>query len=332
MRRLLPLFLATVGIAGVACGGSAGSQAADDGELRVVTTVAPLTSIVASVVGDRAEVEGIVPEGTNSHTFEPAPRVAEVLSRADVVFLNGLNLEEPTKRLAEANKARDGRIVELGNSVLDEDDYLFDFSFPRSEGNPNPHTWTDPTYAKLYADVVRKTMSDLDPDGASHYQRRYDAFVEEVDDLDTAMRAAFETVAPESRKLLTYHDAYAYFAKTYGWKVISAIQVKSFEDPSPQEVARLIEQVRDEEVPAIFGSEVFPSPVLEQIGREAGVRYVDVLRDDDLPGEPGGPEHSWAGLMRFDFATVVEALGGDPSPLRRLELSAGLDDGARYPQ
>ena len=332
MRRLLPLFLASVALVGVACGDSEGTAAASDGELRVVTTVAPLTSIVAAVVGDRAEVEGIVPEGTNSHTFEPAPRVAEVLSKADVVFLNGLNLEEPTKRLAEANKASDGRIVELGDAVLSEDEYLFDFSFPKSEGNPNPHTWTDPTYAKLYAGVVRETMTEVDPSGADHYQQRYDAFSRQVDELDEAMRAAFETVAPERRKLLTYHDAYAYFAKTYGWRVIGAIQVKSFEDPAPQEVVRLIEQVRAEKVPAIFGSEVFPSPVLEQIGREAGVRYVDVLRDDDLPGEPGDPEHSWAGLMRFDYATIVDALGGDATTLRRLQVSGALDDDARYPQ
>ncbi|MGH3389406.1 MAG: metal ABC transporter solute-binding protein, Zn/Mn family, partial [Actinomadura sp.] len=90
--------------------------------------------------------------------------------------------------------------------------------------------------------------------------------------------------------------------------------------PSPREVARLIAQVKAERVPAIFGSEVFPSPVLERIGREAGVRYVDQLRDDDLPGDPGSPEHSYLGLLRFDFVTMVEALGGDPAALRQLDV------------
>ena len=72
-------------------------------------------------------------------------------------------------------------------------------------------------------------------------------------------------------------------------------------------------------MPAIFGSEVFPSPVLEQIGKEAGVKYVDVLRDDDLPGEPGDPEHSWMGLMHFDYVTMTEAMGGDASALKAFE-------------
>jgi ABC-type Zn uptake system ZnuABC Zn-binding protein ZnuA len=97
-------------------------------------------------------------------------------------------------------------------------------------------------------------------------------------------------------------------------------------------VADLIGQVEAEGVPAIFGSEVFPSPVLEQIGREAGIRYVDVLRDDDLLGEPGDPEHSWFGLMRANFVTMTDALGGDPTALEALDVRNVAPDLAEYPQ
>ena len=144
------------------------------------------------------------------------------------------------------------------------------------------------------------------------------------------MRTSFKTIP--NRRLLTYHDAYAYFAKTYDWKVVGAIQVSDFEDPTPKEVASLVGQVKREKVPAIFGSEVFPSPVLKQIGREADVRYVDVLRDDDLPGEPGEPEHSWMGLMRFDFITMTEALDGDATALKAVAVGDGVEDKADYPQ
>ena len=85
-------------------------------------------------------------------------------------------------------------------------------------------------------------------------------------------------------------------------------------------------------MPAIFGSEVFPSPVLEQIGREAGVTYVDDLRDDDLPGQPGDAEHSWLGLMRLDFITMTEALGGDAGALRAVQVRDAAVDKAWYPQ
>ena len=90
--------------------------------------------------------------------------------------------------------------------------------------------------------------------------------------------------------------------------------------------------MKSKKVKAIFGSEVFPSPVLEQIGKEAGVRYIDVLRDDDLPGEPGDVEHSWAGLMKFNYITIVEALGGDATALKAVSIDTKIPDKANYPQ
>ena len=298
----------------------------------LATTVAPITSLVSQVVGDRAEVVGIVPEGTNSHTFEPKPSVAELLNRADLIFVNGLQLEEPTVELAEANMKDGASVVELGTIALPESDYLYDFSFPESEGKPNPHLWTDPTYALEYAEIIRDQVSEADPDNADYYSENYDAFAELIAEFDTAMRESFETIPEGNKKLLTYHDAYAYFAVNYDWDVIGAIQVSDFEDPTAKEVADLIDQVRAEGVPAIFGSEVFPSPVLEQIGNEAGVEYVDVLRDDDLPGEPGDVEHSWYGLMVFDYVTMTNALGGDATALEALEVRNIAPDEATYPQ
>jgi ABC-type Zn uptake system ZnuABC Zn-binding protein ZnuA len=341
VRRLLVLLVAGTLLLG-ACGGSAGGASGapaagagaspNDGRLQVVTTVAPITSIVAQVAGDAADITGIVPEGTNSHTFEPAPSVAKVLSRADVIFVNGLKLEDPTRKLAERNTRKGARIVELGTTVLPEDEWIYDFSFPKREGKPNPHLWTDPKYAKRYAEVVRDTLVQADPDHADTYRANEDAFARQVDAFDRAMRTAFATLPADQRKLLTYHDAYAYFAKDYDWKVIGAIQVESFDDPSAKEVADLIAQVKREKVKAIFGSEVFPSPVLEQIGKEANVTYVDVLRDDDLPGKPGQPEHSWLGLMRFDYQTMTEALGGDATALKDFPVTNVAVDKAVYPQ
>ena len=247
-----------------------------------------------------------------------------------MVFVNGLKLEEPTLELAAASLRRDAEVVELGDLTIPPVDYLYDFSFPREGGKPNPHLWTNPPYAKDYARIARDTLARRDPANAGRYAANYERFAAKVDELDGAMKAA--TVTVPRRELLTYHDAYAYFARHYGWRVIGAVQVSSFEEPTPREVAGLIQQVRQVGVPAIFGSEVFPSPVLAQIGAEAGVRYVDTLRDDDLPGEPGDPDHSWLGLMKFNFVTMVEALGGDAGALERLELPADADDLAEYAQ
>ena len=328
MRRLAALVSALVCLAG--CGRGSASPSETSGRLQIVTTVAPITSIVASVAGDRADVRGLVPEGTNSHTFEPPPSAAAKLAEADVLFLNGLGLEDPTRELAEVSLPAGARTVMLGDRTLTPEEYVYDFSFPRSGGKPNPHTWTNPPLAIEYAEVTAEVLTELDPEGKPVYRSNLGRFTERARSLDRAMREASATVPV--RKLLTYHDAYAYFARSYGWEVVGAIQLSDFAEPTPGDVARLIDQVRQHRVRAIFGSEVFPSPVLEQIGRETGVRYVDSLRDDDLPGSPGAPEHSWLGLMRVNFMTMVDALGGDPRPLAEVPLRPPLPDRADYPQ
>ena len=277
-------------------------------------------------------ITGIVPEGTNSHTFEPKPSDAATLESADIVFINGLVLEEPTKDLALANIRQGSSVCELGTETLPESEYIFDFSFPKEGGKPNPHLWTNPPMAKKYAQVVRDVLVRRDPSNAAIYERNFSAFALKIDALDEATKIATATIPEDQRKLLTYHDAYAYFATNYGFTVVGAIQPSSFDEPTPKDIAELISQVKSQKVKAIFGSEVFPSTVLEQIGVETGVRYVDVLRDDDLIGEPGDAEHSWLGLMRFNFVTIVEALGGDASALKSLDVRDVVKDEAKYPQ
>ncbi len=315
MRHRLALGLVAACLIASAC---SRTGTADSGRIQVVTTVSPITNIVQNVGGDKIDITGIVPEGTNSHTFEPAPSDAAVLANADVVFINGLHLEEPTKELADANVPAGVPIIELGTRTVTPEQYIYDFSFPRSGGDPNPHLWTNPLYAMSYAKIVKDELSKLDPADAAVFASNFQAFKERIEELDRDVREVTQTVPPENRVLLTYHDSFPYFAREYGWKVIGAIQPSDFAEPTPQEVAGLIDQIEAEHVPAIFGSEVFPSTVLQQIADETGARYVDSLRDDDLPGENGDPDHSYFGLMVFDFTTFMGALGGDVEPLRRV--------------
>jgi ABC-type Zn uptake system ZnuABC Zn-binding protein ZnuA len=330
MRHLVWAWTSLVGVTLLAAGCSSVAPGQTDG-VQVVTTVSPITNIVQNVGGDRVTITGIVPEGTNSHTFEPAPADAVVMEDADIVFINGLHLEEPTRELAEANVSQGVPIVRLADRTISEDEYIYDFSFPGSEGFPNPHLWTNPPYAKAYAGIVKDELSEVDPAGADTYQANFDAFAERLGELDDAVREATATVPEQDRKLLTYHDSFPYFAREYGWEVVGAIQPSDFADPTPQEIAELIDQIRAQDLPAIFGSEVFPSPVLEQIAAETDATYVDDLRDDDLPGEAGDADHSYLGLMVFDFTTIVRALGGDPSAFESIDVTnLATDDAGGY--
>ena len=290
-------------------------------KLNVVSTVSPITNIIYNIAGDKISLTGIVPEGVNSHTFEPVPSDAKTLAEADLIFINGLNLEEPTHKLAEANKQPSAEIILLGEQTITPEQYVYDFSFPKETGSPNPHLWTHPLHGLRYAEIVRDALVRRDPSNAEYYNANYASFKTRIEAFDLAVKKTIESIPAENRKLLTYHDSWAYFAPHYGMTVIGAIQPADFAEPSAKDVADLITQIREQKVPAIFGSEVFPSPVLEQIGRETGVKYIDSLRDDDLPGEVGAANHSYLGLLTEDLRIMAENLGGDPSLIANFDTS-----------
>ena len=328
----LPLAFAALA---AACGDDDGGSGGTGDRLKVVTTVAPITSLVENIGGTRIELEGVVPEGTNSHTFEPPPSVVSTIADADLIVLNGLQLEEPTLELAEANKGAEAEILLLGDNTISSDEYKFDFSFPQDDGKPNPHLWPDPRLALEYATLIRDQLVALDSTNEDYYDANFDKLEQQLKLLDEQMAAAVESVPEENRKLLTYHDSWAYWADNYGVTVIGAIQPSDFSEPSASEVADLIDQVKEEHLPAIFGSEVFPSDVLETIASETGAEYVDDLRDDDLPGEPGDAEHSYIGLMKRNMQIMIPALGGDPSAMDAVDSKLVFTDGpspADYPQ
>ena len=321
LDTLLVFTLALVALVSCADGDSGGETSGETQGLKVVSTVSPITSLAENVGGTRIRLEGIVPEGVNSHTFEPAPSVATVLADADLIVINGLFLEEPSLEMARANKKAGAVILTLGDKAITRDQWVFDFSFPEGDGHPNPHLWTSPDLAIKYADLVRAELAALDPDNADYYAENFAKLEERLNDLDERIAAAVETIPPENRKLLTYHDSFPFFSTRYGFEIIGAVQPSDFSEPSAREVATLIDQVKETGVPAVFGSEVFPSPVMEQIAKEGGASFVDQLRDDDLPGSHGDPDHSYMGLMASNIRIMVPALGGSA------EAMDGFDTG-----
>ncbi|MFN8387415.1 MAG: metal ABC transporter substrate-binding protein [Anaerolineales bacterium] len=311
------MFVLALLIAGCAPSGNA----SQDGKLNVVATVSPITNIIYNIGGEHITLSGIVPEGVNSHTFEPAPSDAKKLAGADLIFVNGLDLEDPTLNLAKANLKEGAEIVILGEQTITKDQYAYDFSFPKEEGHPNPHLWPNPIYALRYAEIARDTLVRRDPANADYYNGNYDKFKARIEALDEAIKTTINSIPENNRKLLTYHDSFAYFAPRYGMTVIGAIQPSDFAEPSAKDVADLITQIKEEKVPAVFGSEVFPSPILEQIAKESGAKYVSDLRDDDLPGMPGEAKHSYLGLIVEDVRIMAEVLGGDPSLIANFDVS-----------
>ena len=292
---------------------------------EVVASVSPITDLVRNVAGNVVHVDGLIPEGVDSHTFEPTTGTARLIQKADLIFLNGLDLEDPTLRLAQTNRKKNAIIYQLGPHTIDAKRYVYDFSFPKSGGKPNPHLWMDVAFAFDYTKLIREELIKAYPAGAAQFRANANSYLTLLARLNSAVQQAIDTIPPKNRVLLTYHDSFAYFAKHYGMKVIGAIQPSDFAEPSGKEVAALIQQIKAEHVPAIFGSEVFPSPVLAQIGRDTGAKYEASLRDDDLPGDIGGSEHSYVGLMVYDVKTMVTDLGGNARALNGIPTKSPYD-------
>ncbi|HWH33449.1 MAG TPA: metal ABC transporter substrate-binding protein [Egibacteraceae bacterium] len=300
------------------CRGPANEGTGPDG-VRVVTTVAPIADLVRRVAGGTAEVVALVPDGVDSHTFEPDPAQAADLAGARLFVANGLGLEEPSIRLAQANLPEGASIVRLGDDTVPPEEWVFDRSFPEAGGVPNPHAWLDVPRAIRYVERIAQAVAGVvAEDDRAQVRRNARALAAELTALHEAVETAVATVPARNRKLLTYHDSWAYFGRRYGFTVVDAVQPAGMSEPSAAEVREVIDQIRAQGVPAVFGSEVFDDEVLRAIARETGVRFVGDLADDALPGEPGDPEHSYVGMMARNVRTVVEALGGDASALDRL--------------
>jgi ABC-type Zn uptake system ZnuABC Zn-binding protein ZnuA len=284
-------------------------------KLKVVTSVAPITNIIKNVGGDRIELTGIIPEGVNSHTFELTPSDGIKVSDVDLVIINGLHLETPFEKVIAAAGRPDLQVLKLADNTISRNQWIFDFSFPKEGGDPNPHLWLNVAYAMNYAKLACDKLSEVDPTNAAYYQANTARYLAKLNQLDQDIMQSIQTIPPEYRKLLTYHDSWAYFAPRYNMTVIGAVQASDFGEPTAQDVARLIDQIRTENVPAIFASEVFPTQVVDQIAKEGNVQVVQTLSDDDLPGDPGNPENSYAGMMLENMRTMVSALKGNTTAL-----------------
>ena len=298
-------------------------------KLNVVTSVSPITNIVKNVGGEKITLTGLIPEGVNSHTFELVPSDVVKVNDADLVIIDGLGLEVNVKDVVDQtqNTNPDLQMLKLGDNSITPDQYVFDFSFPEEAGDPNPHLWLNVLYAMKFANLTRDKLVEMDSINEDYYTENTNRYIAKLKQLDEGIMKAVQTVPEENRKLLTFHDSWAYFAPRYGMVVIGAIQPSDFGQPTPREVANLIDQIKAENVPAIFGSEVFPTEIVDQIAKEANIRMVGTLSDDDLPGDPGDSQNSYVGMMLENMKNMLVPLGGNVIALSNIDPADTFSSG-----
>src|SRR5262249_52347832 len=182
------------------------------------------TDMVRQVGGEALQVHGLVPEGVNSHTFQPAPGDIQYLAQADLVVLNGLELEIPIAKLVRSSARSGVAVLQLGDTTVSQAEWVFDFSFPKAQGHPNPHLWLNVDYAMRYVTFIRDQVSALDKNNIAVYPRHATNYLFQLPPLDPCIAWPIGPLPPPHRKLLTYHDSWPYFARRYGMTVVGAVQ------------------------------------------------------------------------------------------------------------
>ena len=282
-----------------------GSTAADDstGKIPVIATYSILGDWVGRVGGDHVRLTTLVGPGGDAHTYEPTPQDSAAVADAALLFENGLGFEVWLDRLFEASGSRATRVV-VTQKIPGQT-----FSDDHGHSETDPHVWHDPQFAIEMVQAVSAALIKADPAHADDYQKNTDAYVSELQELNTWIQGQVAALPDSRRKLVTTHDTFGYFAERYGFQVSSVMGTVSSEvaDPSAAQIAAIIETIRREQVPAIFAENILNPQLTEQVAREAGVRIVPTLFTDAL-GEKGSDGESYLQMMRSNVTKIVESL------------------------
>lgn len=267
--------------------------------MHVVATTTVFADFVGEVGGDRVSVRSLVPAGGEPHTFDPRPSDVTAFVEADLVVMNGLGLDDWAVDLV-SEAGSQAPVLRLAED-LPGADYIAD----EEENGTNPHLWLDVAYAIGYVERISASLADVDPDGAEGYAQRAAGFVAELEGLDMFARDQLAAIPTERRRVVSFHDAFPYFAAAYGLEVVGTVLEAPGQDPSAGQVAALIDAIRESEARAILSEDQFPSELVDQIAAETGVAVVADLYSDSLGDPPGD---SFAGMIRWDVERIAEAL------------------------
>ncbi len=293
-----------------ACGGGAGATGAPGGSalpspapdaIDVVATTTVFADLVRQAGGAAVRVTSLVPAGGDPHTYAPTPSDVRAIAGANLVVMNGLGVDDWLTPLLVEAKLPASALAELGP----HEPGVTYLAGDGGTGTLNPHLWLDVAYAELYVKRIVAALQAAAPAKQAALQASGDAYLARLATLDTAIRGQIATIPPANRKLVSYHDAFPYFAAAYGLTIVGSVVPSPGQDPSAGQVAALIDAIRASGVKAIFSEAQFNPKVEQQLAAEAGVTVVSDLYSDAL-GQP--PVDTYEAMMHWDADRVVEAL------------------------
>lgn len=282
-----------------ACAGAVSEGGGD--RLPVVATTTVIADLVRNVGGDLVEVEPLVPAGGEPHTFDPDPSDVTSIESAAIIFANGLGLDDWLGDLV-ADASAGAPLVMLGENLRG---VAYRQGGEHEGAGLDPHVWLNVAYAKLYVARIADELAAVDSGHADAYRSNADAYAGDLDALDAYARDTLRAIPEANRSVVSFHDAFGYFADAYGLIVVDTVVEAPGQDPSAGEVAALIDAIRASAVRAILAESQFPTNLVDRIAEETGATVVANLHSDSL-GNP--PADSYLGMIRTDVDAIAEAL------------------------
>ena len=293
---LRTLAITTALAATVALGSGCGDESGSDSGLTVVATTTQVADLVRQVGGGRVNVEGMLRPGGDPHDYEPRPSDVTAVARAVLVFRSGGEVDDWLGDVID-NAGGDAELVSLIDSVKRVGD--------------DPHWWQDPRNGVRAVETIGAKLSKADPDHRAAYERNAERTIGALERLDRRIAACVERVPPAKRKIVTTHDALGYLARRYGIDVVGAVipSLSTQAQASAGDVQRLVDQIRRENVEAVFPESSVNPDIERAIAREAGARIGDPLYADSL-GPEGSTGETYAGALAADAAALVRGMSG----------------------
>jgi zinc/manganese transport system substrate-binding protein len=281
----------------------AGEPALAQDKIKVVATFSILGDLVQNVGGDRVEIRTLVGPNGDTHVYSPTPADARTLGVAKLVFVNGLGLEGWMTRLISASGTKAPTVV-LASGIKTR--RMEDEHHP-GRMVTDPHAWQSIANARIYVANIRDGLAKADPAGRSEYEANAKAYLAKLDTLEQEVKAAIAKIPRDHRKIITTHDAFGYFGATYGLEFISPEGVSTDSEPSAKDIAKIITQIRQQKIPAVFMENITDPRLMQQIAKETGAKIGGTLYSDAL-SEPSGPAGSYIDMMRNNVREFTKAL------------------------
>ncbi|PKE29443.1 metal ABC transporter substrate-binding protein [Rahnella sp. AA] len=295
------LRLMLIGMIVAMIGGNAQAAEKERKKFKVVTTFTVIQDIAQNVAGDAATVESITKPGAEIHDYQPTPRDIVKTQSADLILWNGFNLERWFGRFFANIKNVPSVTVTEGITPLpiQEGPYL---------GNPNPHAWMSAQNARVYVENIRAALVKYDPQNAATYDRNAKNYAEKISQLDAPLRARLAKIPAEQRWLVTSEGAFSYLAKDYGFKEAYLWPINAEEQGTPQQVKKVIDRVRQQNIPVVFSESTISDKPAKQVSKETGAKYGGVLYVDSLSAE-NGPVPTYIDLLKVTVGTIAQGFG-----------------------